>query len=198
MFASWPSLVPVMANNEKTSLRHPAPVCARCQSPEMRRLRNGLPERLFSLQRFHCSRCKHRQRHFRFGWFIPVRLALATSLIAGLYFLAGYPLLGNLSGSRPTITAAGDADSLAQARNAMGGQISGIEQMMTRKPLDTLDNNEVLSLWHANVGVSIILQMIRTTNGNYNVKPGAIIALRAEKVDQTIILAMIDANYRAR
>lgn len=70
--------------------------------------------------------------------------------------------------------------------------------MMTRKPLDTLDNSEVLSLWHANVGVGIILQMIRTTNGNYNVKPGAIIALRAEQVDQTIILAMIDANYRAR
>lgn len=111
------SLDAVMANNEKTPLRHPAPVCDRCQATEMRRLHAGLPERLFSLQRFHCSRCKNRQRQFRFGWFIPVRLALATSLIAGLYFLAGSPLLGN----RPA-AAAGDADSLAQARNAMGGR----------------------------------------------------------------------------
>lgn len=183
-----------MANNDQTSPRRSGPFCGKCQSTDMRRVRNGLLERIFSLQSFHCTRCKNRQRSFRFGWFIPVRLGLVTGLIAAVYVVAGgYPLLGSRS-----VSAAGEADSLAQARSAMGGQISGIEQMMSKKPLATLDNNAVLSMWRANVGVGIILQMIRTSNGNYDVRPGTVIAMRAEQMDQSVILAMIDANYRAR
>ena len=70
--------------------------------------------------------------------------------------------------------------------------------MMNRKPKATLDNAEILRLWRADVGTSVVLQMIRTSNGSYDVSTNAIIALREARVDQSIILAIIDANYNSR
>jgi hypothetical protein len=48
------------------------------------------------------------------------------------------------------------------------------------------------------VGASVILQMIRTSNGEYDVSANAIIVLRDAQVDQAVILAMIDANYNTK
>jgi hypothetical protein len=67
--------------------------------------------------------------------------------------------------------------------------------MMTKKPKSTLDNATIMKLWHANVGSNVILQMIRTSNADFDVSAGAIIELREAQVDQAIILAMIDASY---
>ncbi|MCU1329577.1 MAG: hypothetical protein JWN34_4947 [Bryobacterales bacterium] len=80
----------------------------------------------------------------------------------------------------------------------MGGQLSTFEQLMSKKPKPTLDNATVLRLWRANVGASVILQMIRTSNGEYDVSANAIIVLRDAQVDQAVILAMIDANYNTK
>jgi hypothetical protein len=59
----------------------------------------------------------------------------------------------------------------------MGGQLSTFEQMMTKKPKATLDNATVLKLWRASVGSDVILQMIRTSNADYDLSANAIIEL---------------------
>jgi hypothetical protein len=87
------------------------------------------------------------------------------------------------------------ADTLDRAR--VGG-LSTFEQMMLRKPKGTMDNAGILQLWRSNVGVDVILQMIRTSNPDYDVGANAVIELKKAGVDERIILAMIDAPYTAR
>ena len=61
-----------------------------------------------------------------------------------------------------------------------------------------MDNATILKLWKASVGPNVILQLIRTSNADYDVSASAIIELKEAGVDQTIILAMIDASYNTR
>jgi hypothetical protein len=61
-----------------------------------------------------------------------------------------------------------------------------------------MDNATILKLWRAEVGRDVILQMIRTSNSDYDVSANAIIELKQDGMDQAIILAMIDASYRSR
>jgi hypothetical protein len=67
--------------------------------------------------------------------------------------------------------------------------------MMLKKPRTTLDNATILKLWKAEVGTEVIVQMIRTSNPDYDVSSNAVIQLKQAGVDQTIILSMIDATY---
>jgi hypothetical protein len=71
---------------------------------------------------------------------------------------------------------------------------------MTRrtKPRAALDNAAVLKLWNAGVGSVVIVQMIRTSNADYDLNENAVIQLKEAGVDRNIILAMIDASYNAR
>lgn len=104
----------------------------------------------------------------------------------------------NLLGLRKSEDAApSTADALARARNSAGA-LSTFEQLMINKPRSTMDNATVLKLWRAEVGTEVILQMIRTSNSDYDVSANAIIELKQAGVDQSIILAMIDASYRSR
>ena len=45
-----------------------APFCDKCESSEMRKLKRSAYHRIFSIQPFLCSRCKHQQNGFRFHW----------------------------------------------------------------------------------------------------------------------------------
>jgi hypothetical protein len=67
--------------------------------------------------------------------------------------------------------------------------------MMLHKPKAVLDNATILKLVRANVEVSVILQMIKTSTADYDLGANAIIELKQAGVDQQIILAMIDASY---
>ncbi len=170
--------------------------CGKCQSTELRRLEKQLFDKVFSLRRLHCSRCKHRQRSFHFEWTVVPKALLALLLFgAPVYFAQNPALLGNRLPATGTVS---DNEPLSRARSAAGGQLSSFEQMMTRRPKVTLDNAEVLRLWRANVGAGVVLQMIRTSNGAYDVTTNGIIALKEAQVDQSIILAIIDSNYNAR
>jgi hypothetical protein len=181
--------------DQRTQLEFYAPSCKKCDSTEVRRLERKIFDEVFSFQRFQCSRCKHRQRQFRLVWSVLPKALLALVLLGTPVYLARYPAIYSSSAVAATV---GEADRLARARTAAGGQVSTFEQMMTRKPKATLDNSEILRLWRANVGTSVILQMIRTSNGAYDVTTNAVIALKEAQVDQSIILAIIDANYNAR
>ncbi|MDE3199181.1 MAG: hypothetical protein KGN84_22720 [Acidobacteriota bacterium] len=94
-------------------------------------------------------------------------------------------------------SAASTADALSRARTSAGG-LTTFEQMMLKKPRTTMDNATILKLWKANVGTNVILQMIRTSNSDYDLSANAIIELKEAGVDQTIILAMIEAAYQTR
>lgn len=90
------------------------------------------------------------------------------------------------------------AEALARARATAGGQLSAFEQMMLNKPKASMDNATVLKLVKAGVSKDIILQMIHTSNSEYDVTANAIIELKEAGVDQAIILAMISASYGTR
>ncbi len=70
--------------------------------------------------------------------------------------------------------------------------------MMVKRPRLSLDNAVILKLWRAQVGTDIILQMIRTSNADYDVSANSIIELKQAGVEQSVILAMIDASYNTR
>lgn len=89
------------------------------------------------------------------------------------------------------------AEALARAR-VSSGTLSAFEQMMINRPRQTMDNATILKLWRADVGPNIIIQLVRTSNPNYDVGASSIIELKQAGVDQSIILAMIDASYNAR
>ena len=178
----------------KSTLGIFAPFCSKCESSEMRRLKRSMLQRLLSIQPFVCSRCKHRQSGFRFHWsVVPKALVGVTMLLGTVYLSENPPSFARQSpASGPS-----EADALASARTSMGG-VSTIDQMLGKKPKARLDNAEILRLCRAKVSNNVILQMIRTSNGEYDVRTAAIISLREADVDQTIILAMIDSNYSAR
>jgi len=87
------------------------------------------------------------------------------------------------------------ADALARSRSE---GLSAYEAMMLKKPRTTLDNASILRLWKANVGASVIVKMIQTSNPDYDLNANAVIELQQAGVDQAIIVAMIDATYASR
>lgn len=168
-------------------------LCGKCGSRELRRQPRLLFDRIFALQPYQCGRCANRQRKIRFGWGVVGRLIAFIGLAAAGTYLWMNPVSFHTKDSSQTET-----EALARARTSMGGQLSTFEQLMTKKPRSTMDNATILKLWQANVGTNVILQMIRTSNADYDVSAGAIIELRQAQVDQSIILAMIDASYTSR
>ena len=48
------------------------------------------------------------------------------------------------------------------------------------------------------MGTDVVLQLIRTSTPDYDVSASSIIELKQAGVEQSIILAMIDASYTAR
>ncbi len=67
--------------------------------------------------------------------------------------------------------------------------------MMLHKPKTPMNNATIMKLQKAGVGRDVILQLIRTSNADYDVSANAIIELKEAGVDQAIILAMINASY---
>ena len=185
----------MQASEQPTQTKDEKRRCKKCGSRELRRQPRLATDLLFSMQPYQCGRCAHRQRKVRFGWGLIVKAFWLVALLSvGSYFWINPPT----NPFRGKEVAQSETESLARAQAAMGGQLSTFEQMMTKKPRTTLDNATVLKLWHANVGANVILQMIRTSNADFDVTAGAIIELREAQVDQTIILAMIDATYTNR
>jgi hypothetical protein len=168
--------------------------CRRCGSIELKRQKRSSLDCITSMQVLQCDRCANRQREFKFHWTLLFEILFFCALIVTpILVIKMQP-----SWLRPKDTAQSDLDSLSRTRNAMGGQLSTFEQMMTKKPRSTLDNATILKLWRANVGSDVILQMIRTSNADYDLSANAVIELRQAQVDRSIILAMIDASYTSR
>ncbi len=168
--------------------------CRRCGAIELKRQRREIIDCLMSMQVLQCGRCAYRQREFKFHWTLPLIILFFVALIATpIVIIHMQP-----SWLRSKDAAQSDLDSLSRTRNAMGGQLSTFEQMMTKKPRSTLDNATILKLWRASVGSDVILQMIRTSNADYDLSANAVIELRQAQVDRSIILAMIDASYTSR
>ncbi len=171
--------------------------CRKCGSTDLRTLERLLPDLLFARQRYRCKKCSNRQSSIRFGFINVVQILLLLIIAGGGYYLQSHPFpfrSGDSAGG-----GGDDAESLARARSAMsGGQLSAFEKMMTRRPRSSLDNKAVIQLWRAQVPVNIILQMIRTSNADFDVSAASVIELRKEGLDPSVILAMIDASYTTR
>jgi hypothetical protein len=152
-----------------------------------------IADKLFSLYPYRCARCRNQQKKFQFSW-IPLAgwLGFVLLIALGVFFWLNPVTFRRNEDGQPSTT-----DALARARNSAGA-LSTFEQIMINKPRATMDNATILKLWRAEVGTEVILQMIRTSNSDYDVSANAIIDLKQAGVDQGIILAMIDASYRSR
>jgi hypothetical protein len=152
-----------------------------------------IADKLLSLYPYRCARCRNQQKKYQFSWLMLAGwLGVVLVIAAGIFFWRN-PLSfhKNEDASQNTV------DALARARTTAGA-LSTFEQLMINKPHATMDNATILKLWRAEVGTEVILQMIRTSNSDYDVSANAIIELKQAGVDQSIILAMIDASYRSR
>jgi len=175
-------------------------LCKKCRAPNLRRRTPNFFSKITSFYPYTCSRCGHHQKRFRFTAITFVMVLLLGTLTGGAaWFIKNPP-------SFLTLGAAGEAansnqaqqdqaEALARARTAAGGQLSTFEQLMVHKQKTPMDNATVLKLVKANVGKDIILQMIRTSGADYDLSANAIIELKDAGVDQAIILAMIDVSY---
>jgi hypothetical protein len=165
-------------------------LCTKCGSHELRRRPRSILFRLLSISTYACGRCANRETRFRLSaitFVVPLFLLIVAGAI--IWFV-----------NRPTQfeeSQQSAADALSRARTG-SGPLSTFEMLMLKKPRTTMDNATILQLWKANVGVNVILQMIRTSNADYDVSASAIIELKQAGVDQNIILAMIDATYNVR
>ena len=168
-------------------------ICLQCGTPELRCQPPSLVRRLFSLVVYICGRCDYRETRFRFSKFTVIVPIVVGLLVVGTLYAVRYtPFAGAEEKALATAP-----DLLARARPPSGG-LSEYEMMMLRKPRTTLDNATVLKLWRADVGSDVILQMIRTSNADYDLSANAVIQLKQAGVDRIVILAMIDASYNAR
>jgi len=145
--------------------------------------------RILSLQRFRCDRCVGMQTSLRFDWTTVVRVFLLCALGAGAV-MARKPDWFRIS----TPTPRHQSYSL-KAASTTGGRLIAFEKGTSGPQKTTLDNAAILKLWQAGVERDVIVQMIRTSNGDYDISANAIIELRHEQVDSMVMLAMIDRSF---
>jgi len=179
-------------NDVITSTQYADRLCRKCGKHELRRRPRGFFARICSFHSYSCGRCFHREQKFRFTAGTVVTIVLSLAVISLTVFLVTKP-----PSSHGEETQFNAADALSRARSSSGA-LTTFEQMMLRKPKSTMDNATILQLWRANVGVNVILQMIRTSVPDYDVSANAVIELKQAGVDQVVILAMIDATYSTR
>src|ERR1700722_16699927 len=100
----------------------------RCGAIELKRQKRSMIDCLTSMLVLQCGRCAFRQREFKFHWTLLPIILFLCALVATPFAIF------NLEPSwlRPKDPAQTELDSLSRTRNAMGGQLSTFEQMMTR------------------------------------------------------------------
>jgi hypothetical protein len=175
----------------------PAALCNQCGTMQMRLKADWSPADrlaawLICLYPFVCVRCASSGRKLRFTWRQAVTLLVVSAMTGSAFYIR------RSSGFFRKESSDSQIEMLARTRTAMGGELSSLDQIMIHKPRQTMDNASVLKLCKANVSANIILNLIRNSNAEYDLSANSIIALKSEGVDQSIILAMIDANYSPR
>ncbi|HXE61974.1 MAG TPA: hypothetical protein VN519_00445 [Bryobacteraceae bacterium] len=169
--------------------------CQRCGEKELQRRTRTLGHKLFGIYPYVCIHCANRENKFRLKPGLILRAVFLILVPGAIAWFWTHPF--SFHPGDENAASGSNADALARARTTAGG-LSTFEQMMVKKPRTTMDNQTILKLWKANVGTNVILQMIRTSNSDYDVSASAIIDLKQAGVDQAIILAMIDASYASR
>ena len=159
--------------------------CAHCGSRELRRQPPGLANWLMFQVHYQCARCNKHEYRFQFSWGLPLLLTTMIGMAT-----AGYMAWGNRWFSQLD-----PVQALSQARATGGGQLSAFEEMMVRRPKSTLTNSSVVDLAKAGVRNEVIIRLIRASNADYDLRANAIIELKRNGVDESVILAMIDQSY---
>ena len=171
--------------------------CIKCKKAELHLCQPSILDRLTSFYPYSCEHCGHFQKRFHItavGIIFPVCLGLLLSGGAWLYLNRAAFLPSGAAGNAAAAQRE-QLEALARARSATGGDLSTFEQMMLRKSKPAMDNATILRLVKANVGESVVIQLIRTSNADYDLSANAIIELKTAGVNETILRAMIDATY---
>ncbi len=168
-----------------------AELCLKCGCNQSYRMPRTLVQKAFALKPYKCWRCAKRQTKLRPGMANIASAAALIVLVAGAAF--GSKLLVRMRGGAGLPQS--ETATLATLQTTVGGdQLSAFEKLMTARPKTTLDNAAILKMWQAKADDEIILQMIRTSNPDYDVSPNAVLGLLAQGVDKSIVLAMIDSS----
>lgn len=178
----------------------PKIACNKCKTSELRPRSPSILDRITSFYPYKCARCGHKQQRFRFKLAcVPFALILGVALVSCAWLWINptsvLSFSGRNGGNVAALTQREQAEALARARSATGGELSTFEQMMLRKSRPAMDNATVLKLVKANVDNSVILQLIYTSNADYDLSADAIIELKKAGLNESILLAMINASY---
>lgn len=174
-------------------------ICRECQSKDMRQRKRTFFGWIFSFRPYTCGRCGYPCRRFSLSAGSFITLIVLGSLAYGGVWLKRNPpeFLTPGAISANSNSQLDQAEALARARTTAGGQLSTFENMMLRKPKIALNNATIVRLVKAEVSKDVIIQMIRTSDADYDLSASAVIDLKEAGVDQAIILALIDASYAA-
>ena len=167
--------------------------CRKCGSRDLRREPATLPQKFVSVQTEMCVQCSSRHSRFQFSGLSLLTVLAFVALTSAIVYFRLNPFWVNRDGDSARTT----AEALARARTNAGG-VSAFEELMIRKSRTTMDNAAILKLWKARVSPIVIVKMIRTSIPDYDISANSIIELKQEGVDESVILAMIDATYNAR
>jgi len=172
----------------------PKLLCGKCRTAGLTRRTTRLVHLLTSFYPYKCDRCGHRQKKFRLTPAI-----LIPAILLGATFVAGNLIRARLMrASESAVGQQGQREALARARMAAGGQLSDFEKLMVQKSKQTMDNAAVVRMVKANMSQDVILEMIQTSVPDYDLSASSVIEMKAAGVDQTIMLAMINASNAKR
>ena len=161
------------------------PRCDHCNSRELRRQPESFGYSLLMRGKYQCARCNSYQTRVQFSWTAPLLLTVLATIGGAGYVVWSSSWFRQLD----------SVQALSQARAPGGGQLSAFEEMMVRRPKSTLTNASVVELAKAGVRNEVIIRLIRASNADYDLRANAIIELKRNNVDESVILAMIDQSY---
>jgi hypothetical protein len=177
-----------------THTTSPSPVthstrpCTECGARELQRKPRSFFQKLFALYPYVCLQCAHRNVRFRIKAWGVVRLLVLVAIPAGIV----------LYREKRVESAPNARAHVAGETRRNSGDPAASEQIITKKPRTIADNAAILKMWRANVGTDVILQLIRTSTPDYDLSATSVIELKQAGVDQSIIIAMIDASDKVR
>ncbi len=171
---------------------HAAPAgkrCRKCGGSELQRVhRTGLLQWVcsyFCAFPYRCAKCFQRQMlilpSIRLVQPVVLILLLAGNIIP-LTIQLWYP-----KAHAEVVTEAGGV-----ARRVRTSELTPFERMMLTKKKQTMRNEDVVLLLSSGVDTTLVLKMIRASNGIYDLSPAAVVKLKRSNVDVVVIEAMID------
>jgi len=188
--AASPFLVDVPGNRSRDAKARGLRVCPRCNAPRLVRhsRKTGWQVFLsfFSIFPFKCHACMKGKYCFVFSWYL-----LHTLWISLLLGWTGYLAWNKLQIPTRNLYEA------ASANYTTGGTaMTSFEKMVISRKRLVLQNDDIVSLVKAGISDALVLSLLHDSDAAFDLTPVAIVKLKKDGVDESLITAMLQQNRR--